>query len=259
VTPASSMSWRCRRVRSSGSHRLTPALVATAAEVAIAMLKRRVAPHQAEGWSNPRAWTILDARGRSPNVRSSSQPTVRPRSRGSLPRLPYVRIAYIVAEVALVAPELMSHPARSHHHRTRGEGDERNIKDAARNVKKSPAGAGLFTRGLNFTRKPGCSVANLDARSIPNASIPIPNRRASGPVAVRRNVHGCGRDVDGGRCVIAGAARNRSSKQRTNGQATNHAGGYVTTPCNRNPGCTRQTKTSCDEQADQQLSHFEPL
>ena len=43
----------------------------------------------AEGWSNPRAWTILDARGRSPNVRSSSQPIVRPRSRGSLPRLPY--------------------------------------------------------------------------------------------------------------------------------------------------------------------------
>ena len=122
VTPASSMSWRCRRVRSSGSHRLTPELVATAAEVAIAMLKRRVAPHQAEGWSNPRAWTILDARGRSPNVRSSSQPIVRPRSRGSLPRLPYVRIAYIVAEVALVAPELMSHPARSHHHRTRGGG-----------------------------------------------------------------------------------------------------------------------------------------
>ena len=43
MTPASSMSWRCRRVRSSGSHRLTPALVATAAEAAIAMLKRRVA------------------------------------------------------------------------------------------------------------------------------------------------------------------------------------------------------------------------
>jgi hypothetical protein len=40
-------------------------------------------------WSNPRARTILDARGRSPIVRSSSQPTVRPRSRGSLPRLPY--------------------------------------------------------------------------------------------------------------------------------------------------------------------------
>ena len=180
------------------------------------------------------------AGGRSPGYLMSASPTSWPRSRWW-------------------PPELMSHPARSHHHRTRGEGDERNIKDAARNVKKTPAGAGLFTRGLNFTRKPGCSVANLDARSIPNASIPIPNRRASGPVAVRRDVHGCGRDVDGGRCVIAGAARNRSSKQRTNGQATNHAGGYVTTPCNRNPGCTRQTKTSCDEQADQQLSYFEPL
>src|SRR5262249_1153357 len=46
------------------------------------LIKRRV-------WSNPRAWTILDARGRSPHVRSSSQPIVRPRSRGSLPRLPY--------------------------------------------------------------------------------------------------------------------------------------------------------------------------
>src|SRR5262249_4610184 len=31
----------------------------------------------------------LDARGRSPHVRSRRQPTVRPRSRGSLPRLPY--------------------------------------------------------------------------------------------------------------------------------------------------------------------------
>jgi hypothetical protein len=98
------------RIRTTGK----VARASARAEVAIAMLKRRVAPHQAEGWSNPRAWTILDARGRSPNVRSSSQPTVRPRSRGSLPRLPYVRIAYIVAEVALVAPELMSHPARSH-------------------------------------------------------------------------------------------------------------------------------------------------
>src|SRR3981081_216759 len=39
-------------------------------------------------WSNLGAWTILDARGRPPNVRSSSRPIVRPRSRGSLPRLP---------------------------------------------------------------------------------------------------------------------------------------------------------------------------
>src|SRR5215471_18839804 len=40
-------------------------------------------------WSNPRACACLDARGRSPNVLSSSQPIVRPRSRGPLPRLLY--------------------------------------------------------------------------------------------------------------------------------------------------------------------------
>jgi hypothetical protein len=34
---------------------------------------------------------ILDARGRSPHVRSSRPPTVRPRGRGSLPRLPAER------------------------------------------------------------------------------------------------------------------------------------------------------------------------
>ena len=189
----------------------------------------------------PRAWTILDARGRSPNVRSSSQPTVRPRSSASPTSWPRSR---------WWPPELMSHPARSHHHRTRGEGDERNIKDAARNVKKSPAGAGLFTRGLNFTRKPGCSVANLDARSIPNASIPIPNRRASGPIAWRPYIDGSGRNVDGRRLIVARAARDRRSKQCTNGQATNNAGGYLTTPCNRSPGCKRQTKTACDQQTD---------
>ena len=124
--------------------------------------------------------------------------------------------------------------------------------------KKSPAGAGLFTRGLNFSRKPGCSVANLDARSIPNASIPIPNGCASGPVAIRRHVHGSGRYVDGGRLIIAWAARYRRAKQCTNGQATNHAGGYLTAACNRRPGCNRKTKTACDEQTDQKLSHFGP-
>ena len=160
------------------------------------------------------------AGGRSPGYLMSASPTSWPRSRWW-------------------PPELMSHPARSHHHRTRGEGDERNIKGAARNVKKSRAGAGLFTRGLNFTRKPECSVANLDARSIPNASIPIPNGGASGPVAVRRHVHGSGRHVDGGWLIVAGAARCRGSKQCTNCQATNNAGGYFTTPSNRNPGCTR--------------------
>ena len=129
---------------------------------------------------------------------------------------------------------------------------------AARNVKKSPAGAGLFTRGLNFSRKPGCSVANLDARSIPNASIPIPNGCASGPVAVRCHVHGPGRYVHGGRLIIAWAARYRRSKQCTHGQAANNAGGYLTTACDRRLGCNRQTKAACDEQTDEKLSHFGP-
>ena len=133
------------------------------------------------------------------------------------------------------------------------------IGSTARNVKKSPAGAGLLTRGLNFSRKPGCSVANLDARSIPNASIPIPNRGTSGPVAVRRHVHGSGRYVDGGRLIVAWAARYRRSKQCANGQAANDAGGYLTTACDRILGCNRQTKAACDEQADEKLSHFAPL
>src|SRR5262249_52526868 len=108
----------------------------------------------------------------------------------------------------------------------------------------------------NFSRKPGCSVANLDARSIPNASIPIPNGGASGPVAVRRDVHGSGRYVDGGWLIVAWAARYRRSKQCTHGQATNNAGGYLTTACDRRLGCNRQTKTARDEQTDQKLSHF---
>jgi hypothetical protein len=90
------------------------------------------------------------------------------------------------------------------------------------------------------------SVANLDARSIPNAPIPIPHGGASGPVACRRYVHGSGRYVDGGWLIVAGTARYRCSKQCTNCQAANNPGGDVTTPCSRNPGCTRQTKTACD-------------
>src|SRR5262249_16572108 len=113
---------------------------------------------------------------------------------------------------------------------------------AAGNVKKSPAGAGLFTRGLNFSRKPGCSVANLDARSIPDASIPVPNGGASGPVAVRRHVHGSGRYVDGGWLIVAGAARYRRSKQCTTGQATDNAGGSLTTACDRSLGCNRRLR-----------------
>src|SRR5258708_34409282 len=44
-----------------------------------------------EGWSNPRAWTILDARGRSPMCGRVASPLLGRRSRGSLPRLPSVR------------------------------------------------------------------------------------------------------------------------------------------------------------------------
>ena len=92
---------------------------------------------------------------------------------------------------------------------------------------------------LNSCRRFGChsSVANLDARPVPNAPISIPNRGASGPVACRCYIHGSGRNVDGGRCVVAGAARNRGSKQCTNRQTANDAGGYVTTSCNSNPWC----------------------
>jgi hypothetical protein len=101
------------------------------------------------------------------------------------------------------------------------------------------------------------SVANLDAGSIPNAPIAIPNRSASGPVTWRPYVvDGSRRYIDGGWLVVARAARDRCSKQCPNGQATNNAGGYLTTPCNRSPGCKRETKTACDQQTDQKLAHF---
>src|SRR5215472_13902641 len=161
-----------------------------------------------------------------------------------------------------LSPLLPSASARGWRVPTRGSneaGFESRACFAAGNVKKSPAEAGLFTRGLHFSRKAGCSVANLDAGPIPNASIPIPNGGASGPVAFRRHIHGSGRYVDGGRLIVAWAARYRRSKQCTDGQATNHAGSYLTTAaCNRRPGCNRKTKTACDEQTDQKLSHFGP-
>src|SRR6266478_5434189 len=105
------------------------------------------------------------------------------------------------------------------------------------------AAARLFTRVWS-------SVANLDAGPIPNAPIPIPNGGASGPIAFGRYVDGSGRNVNGRWLIVAGAARYRRSKQCTNCQATNNAGGYLTTPCNRSPGCKRQTKTACDQQTD---------
>jgi hypothetical protein len=55
------------------------------------------------------------------------------------------------------------------------------------------------------------SVANLDAGSIPNAPIAIPNRSASGPVACRPYVDGSGRYVHRGWLIVAGAARYRSN------------------------------------------------
>ena len=102
------------------------------------------------------------------------------------------------------------------------------------------------------------SVANLDTGSIPNAPISIPNRGASSPIACRPYVDRSRHYIDRGWRVIPRAARYRSSKQCTHCQAADNAGRYVATPCNRRLGCTRQTKTACDQQTDQKLSHFGP-
>src|SRR5215813_8827988 len=144
--------------------------------------------------------------------------------------------------IPALSPLLPSASARGWRVPTRGSneaGFESRACFAAENVKKSPAEAGLFTRGLHFSCKLGCSVANLDAGPVPNASIPIPNGGASGPVAVRRHIHGSGRYVDRGWLIVAWAARYRRSKQCTNGQATDNAGGYLTTACDRSLGCNR--------------------
>jgi hypothetical protein len=117
------------------------------------------------------------------------------------------------------------------------------------NLNKSRAGARLHIGACS-------SVANLNAGPIPNAPIPIPNGGASGPIAFGHYVDGSGRNVNGRWLIVAGAARYRRSKQCTNRQATNNAGGYLTTACNRSPGCKRQTKTACDQQTNQKLSHF---
>jgi hypothetical protein len=59
------------------------------------------------------------------------------------------------------------------------------------------------------------SVANLDAGSIPNAPISIPNRGASSPIACRPYVDRSRRYIDGGWRIITRAARYRGSKQCT--------------------------------------------
>src|SRR5439155_5908280 len=97
----------------------------------------------------------------------------------------------------------------------------------------------------NETEAGRSSVTNLDAGPVPNAPISIPNGGASGPIAFGCYVDGSGRNVNG-RWLIVPGARYRRSKQCTNCQATNNAGGYLTTPSNRTPGCTCQTKTACD-------------
>src|SRR5262249_7767890 len=79
------------------------------------------------------------------------------------------------------------------------------------------------------------------------------------PMGGRPSVDGGGGDIDGGGCIIPGAARSRGSKQCTHCQAANNAGGYLATPCDRSPRCTRQTKAACDQQTDQKLSHVGPL
>jgi len=103
----------------------------------------------------------------------------------------------------------------------------------------APASASYHLGGLHF------SVANLDAGSIPNAPISIPNRGASSPIACRPYVHGSRRYINRGWRIIPRATRYRGSKQCTHCQAADNTGRYVATPCNRRPGRTRQTKTAC--------------
>jgi hypothetical protein len=113
--------------------------------------------------------------------------------------------------------------------------------------------------GRGSSRGVYSSVTNLDAGPIPNAPIPIPNGGTSGPIAFGHYVDGSRRNVNGRWLIVAGAACYRRSKQGTNCQATKNAGGYLTIPCNRSPGCKRQTKTACDQQTNQKLAHFGPL
>src|SRR5262249_18213124 len=104
----------------------------------------------------------------------------------------------------------------------------------------TPTTASFHLRVLRF------SVTNLDAGSIPNAPISIPNRGASSPIACRPYVDRSRRYIDRGWRIIPRAARYRSSKQCTDCQAADNAGCYVATPCNRRPGCTCKANTACD-------------
>src|SRR5215472_16886621 len=103
-----------------------------------------------------------------------------------------------------------------------------------------------------LSRKPGCGAYTkcLDTHPkrgrLGSSNSPAPHTRER---ALRRR----------GPVDSSVAARYRRAKQCTDGQATNHAGGDFTTACNRRPGCNHKTKTACNEQTDQKLSHFGPL
>jgi hypothetical protein len=75
-----------------------------------------------KGWSDPRAWTIR-CTGSLPNVPSSSQPIVRPRGRGSLPRLPLGRWFLALATGALFAAALQIEKAAADGERKTVEAD----------------------------------------------------------------------------------------------------------------------------------------
>jgi hypothetical protein len=86
---------KMRLARLVGSRIFVCSVVATANPVSTRRLaghsdRWHTASRMQAGWSNPRAWMNLDAQGSLPKHASSSQPIVRLRGRGSLPRLPFL-------------------------------------------------------------------------------------------------------------------------------------------------------------------------
>ena len=100
------------------------------------------------------------------------------------------------------------------------------------------------------------SVANLDAWPVPNPPVSVPNRGASSPVARRFHIHGSGRDVDRGRCIVAGTARNRSSEQCAKRQPADNSGGHLATACHRILRRPGQANTACKQESNRKLAHF---
>ena len=95
-----------------------------------------------------------------------------------------------------------------------GDGNSPALTGNRSRIKKSRAGRGSRFGRLQFGTRGACSsVANLDAGPVP--PIAVPYGIASGPIA-GRFIDGSGRYVDGGWLIVAGAARCRRSKHRTN-------------------------------------------